>query len=197
MRGGTAALVVAVGAAGSAVGDFLAWRRARHRAERVFRWAPTSRGRVPYLDIGSRSGPVVLFSPGGGAGVDLVRAFPWLPGAGFRVLSVARPGYHGVPLSGADDPATHADLYAEVLAAAGVRQPVHAFGVSAGGPAAALYAARHPTRSLTLWSAVTGPYTPDREAWSPPSAGWCCPGAARTSCRGCWSGSPTARRRSR
>ncbi|MCO1657424.1 alpha/beta fold hydrolase [Pseudonocardia humida] len=51
---------------------------------------------------------------------------------------------------------------------AGVREPLHAFGVSAGGPAAALYAARHSTRSLTLWCAVTGPYTPNREAVESP-----------------------------
>jgi len=41
---------------------------------------------------------------------------------------------------------------------------VHVFGVSAGGPSALYYATKYPTRSLTLWSAVTGSYQPNRES---------------------------------
>ncbi|WP_214400969.1 alpha/beta fold hydrolase [Pseudonocardia lacus] len=168
MRVGATLRAASAGAVAAAAFDVLAWRRRRQRVERAFRRAPTSRGPVPYLDLGPRDGPVVLFSPGGGSGVDLVHAYPWLPAAGYRVISVSRPGYYGVPLSGADDPGTQADLYAEVLSSTGVRGPVHVFGVSAGGPAALLHAARHPTRSLVLWCAVTGPYAPASAAVESP-----------------------------
>lgn len=147
--------------------DYVAWRRRRRTVERAFSRASTSFGTIPYLDLGLRDGPVVLLSPGGGAGPDLAYAFPWMVDAGFRVLSISRPGYYGVPIQPGQTLASHADLYAEVLASLQVG-PVHVFGVSAGGPAALYYAARHPTRTLTLWSAVTGRYEPNRDAMDSP-----------------------------
>jgi len=144
--------------------DFAWWSRRRSAVERGFSRIETSRGAVPYLDLGPRSAAVVLFSPGGGAGVDLVHAFPWLLEAGYRVIAISRPGYYGVPIQPTDDLTAHADLYAEVLERLGIDEPVHVFGVSAGGPSALLFAAKYPTRSVTLWSAVTGVYRPNREA---------------------------------
>lgn len=148
--------------------DYARWMCRRREAERAFSRVGTSRGVVPYLDLGPRSAPVVLFCPGGGAGVDLVHAFPWLLEGRYRVLSISRPGYYGVPIQPQDDLRAHADLYAEVLGCLKIREPVHVFGISAGGPSALLYAARHPTRSLTLWCAITGPYRPNREAIESP-----------------------------
>lgn len=147
--------------------DVLRWRYGRRRVERSFARMTTSFGEIPYLDAGPRTGPPVLFVPGGGTGADLLHAMPWLVDAGHRVLAIHRPGYYGVPLGDDLGFADHAALYAEVLARLGVG-PVHVFAVSAGGPSGLFFAARHPTRSLTLWSAVTGPYRPNTastESW--------------------------------
>jgi pimeloyl-ACP methyl ester carboxylesterase len=105
---------------------------------------------------------------GGGAGVDLVHCVPWLPRAGFRVVAIARPGYHGVPFDLVDSLEAQADLYAAALTGLDIHDPVHVFGVSAGGPTALYFASKHPTRSLLLWSAVTGPYTPNQESMDSP-----------------------------
>jgi len=78
---------------GLGLGDYLVWRRERRNVERTFATATTSFGRIPYLDLGPREGEPVLFSPGGGAGIDLVHAFPWLTAAAYRVISISRPGY--------------------------------------------------------------------------------------------------------
>lgn len=144
--------------------DHRAWRRGRRAVESSFARAETSRGRVPYLDVGPRDGPVVLFSSGGGAGPDLVYAMPWFAAAGYRVIASCRPGYYDVPIDEHDDLGTHAELHAEVLASLGITEPVHVVGVSAGGAAALFFAARFPTRSLTLWCPVTGSYRPQRAA---------------------------------
>lgn len=143
--------------------DHRRWRRERARVRGTFRIARTALGPIPYLDVGPQDGVPVLLATGGGSGIDSVHAFPWLTDAGFRLIAIARPGYHGVPLSTATTLEAHADLYATVLAAIGI-DSVHVFGLSAGGPSALYYAARHPTRSLVLWSAVTGRYRPNQSS---------------------------------
>lgn len=143
--------------------DYLRWQRGRRRVAQTFAETNTSFGAVSYLDLGPRDGEVVLFVPGGGTGIDLVYAMPWLLRAGYRVIAIHRPGYHGVPLGDGLGFEDHAALYAEVLGQLSVG-PVHVFALSAGGPSALFFAARHPTRSLTLWSAVTGSYGPNLAA---------------------------------
>lgn len=58
-----------------------------------FKSAKTVFGKVNYIDIGPAEGEVILFSSGGGAGLDLVYAFDWLVQEGFRLISINRPGY--------------------------------------------------------------------------------------------------------
>ncbi|MEM9452757.1 MAG: alpha/beta hydrolase [Myxococcota bacterium] len=142
--------------------DFLRWRRGRRAVQRSFQIARVRGFDIPYLVVGPPDGPPVLLSTGGGAGIDSVHAMPWLTDAGYRLIAICRPGYYGVPLEAAPSLRAQADLYAEVLCVLGVREPVHVFGVSAGGPTALHYAAKHPTRSLLLWCAVTGRYTPNQ-----------------------------------
>lgn len=144
--------------------DYARWRAGRRRVERSFSRAQTPQGEIPYLDIGPRDGPPVLVATGGGAGIDSIHALPWLTDAGYRVIAVSRPGYYGVPLAAAPSLTAQADLYAAVLATLDLSGPVHVFGLSAGGPTALHYAARHPSASLLLWCAVTGPYAPNPEA---------------------------------
>lgn len=158
------ALSFAVALAALVVIDFLRWRSARRAVQRSFQIAHVRGFDVPYLVVGPPDGPPVLLSTGGGSGIDSVHAMPWLTDAGYRLIAICRPGYYGVPLEAAPSLRAQADLYAEVLCALGVREPVHVFGVSAGGPTALHYAAKHPTRSLLLWSAVTGRYIPNQES---------------------------------
>jgi pimeloyl-ACP methyl ester carboxylesterase len=157
----TIATTAAAVLAGALAADALLWRQRRRRVERSFATVQTSLGPIPCLELGPRHGAPVLLSTGGGSGVDFVRALPWLTSAGYRVIAISRPGYYGVPLSAAPSLEAHADLYRAVLDELGVAAP-HVFGVSAGGPSALFYAARHRTLSLTLWSAVTGPYQPNQ-----------------------------------
>lgn len=164
MTGATLTAGLALAAGAGLVGDWLRWRRGRRDVERSFRVANTPLGPVPYLDRGPAGGPVVAVAMGGGAGIDAIDALPWLAEAGYRVICSCRPGYYGVPLGLVEGLAGHADLMAQVLTAIGIEGPVHVLGISAGGPSALHFAARHPTRSLTLWSAVTGAYHPNEDA---------------------------------
>lgn len=57
----------------------------------------------------------------------------------------------------------HADIYHEVIKYLGIKE-VNVFGVSMGGLSALYYAQKYPTKSLVLWSAVTGEYQVNKEA---------------------------------
>lgn len=104
-------------------------------------------------------GPTVLALHGGMGGYDqgLLLAHAALDDAGaFDVLAPSRPGYLGTPLDGRGSTEAQADLYAALLDAMG-RERTLVMAVSAGGPGALAFAARHPDRcaGLVLVSACT------------------------------------------
>ena len=116
----------------------------------------TRYGRVQYMDIGPENGDVILFSTGGGTSFKMALAFEWLCNEGYRIISVNRPGYHDLPLSVVSSMEEHADIYHEVIKSLGMEEKINVFGVSMGGLSALYYASKYPTRSLVLWSSITG-----------------------------------------
>jgi pimeloyl-ACP methyl ester carboxylesterase len=76
--------------------------------------------------------------------------------AGCRVIAVSRPGYLATPLAACGSPEQQADLFAALLDALGIENASVA-AVSAGGPSALHFAARHAgrCRALILVSACT------------------------------------------
>lgn len=118
----------------------------------------TPLGVVQHTDGGE--GPVFMALHGGMGGYDqsLVLAETLLGKApDYRVIAVSRPGYLGTPRASGDSAAEQADLFAALLDKLGIERAVVA-GVSAGGPPAIAFAARHPQRcaGLILMSAASG-----------------------------------------
>jgi pimeloyl-ACP methyl ester carboxylesterase len=110
----------------------------------------TRHGPIEY-DLHGTAGAVVLSMHAGLGGADQGRLFAsWLQDDGFRILSPSRPGYLGTPLSSGRTLEQQADLVAALLDELGVER-VGVFAVSAGGPAAYTFAARHPER---VWGLV-------------------------------------------
>ncbi len=103
-------------------------------------------------------GPAVLALHGAMGGYDqsgmLARAA--LPGQGFQIVAVSRPGYLGTPLGEATAPEQQADLCAALLDALGIRQAA-VLAISGGGQCALQFALRHGRRcwGLVLVSACT------------------------------------------
>jgi len=124
----------------------------------------TARGPVEYQRRGSA--PYVLFFHGGSGGYDTSFLNDHLVEAGFGCLSPSRPGHLRTPLSTGRTHAEQADAMAALLDAIEVEQ-VAVHGVSAGGPAAIQFAARHPerTRGLLLTSAISTVYPYDFPLW--------------------------------
>lgn len=120
--------------------------------------ANTKYGDVKYTDLGPSDGNVVLFSTGGGTSFNLVQAFKWISLEGFRIISINRPGYHDLVLNAASSIEEHADIYHSVIEYLEIEGPINVFGISMGGLSALYYAAKYPTKSLVLWSAITGKY---------------------------------------
>lgn len=104
------------------------------------------------------SGPTLLALHGGMGGFDqgLLLARACAAPDGFDVIAPSRPGYLGTPLADRASPQAQADLYAALLDALGIGRTVVA-AVSAGGPGALAFAARHPGRcaGVVLLSACT------------------------------------------
>jgi len=106
----------------------------------------------------SGDGPPVLAIHGGMGGCDqswiLAQALFTQPR---RIIAVARPGYPGTPLAGARTPERQADRHAALLDALGL-QSASVAAISAGGPSAIQFAARHGARCerLILVSAASG-----------------------------------------
>ncbi|BBO07807.1 pimeloyl-ACP methyl ester carboxylesterase [Bradyrhizobium ottawaense] len=118
----------------------------------------TSRGTVQCAIAGE--GPAIMAIHGGMGGHDQ----SWLLARALaatlrdkRVVAVSRPGYLGSRLELGASPDDQADVYGALLDALGI-STVAVVAVSAGGPSALQFAARHPSRcrSLVLVSACTG-----------------------------------------
>jgi pimeloyl-ACP methyl ester carboxylesterase len=153
-------LAVLVGLPAVAVTGLLAWdggidtsrRRELLPGVRLdLRTAATPLGPVEY-DLAGTAGPVVLSVHAGLGGADQGRLFAdWLRGDGFRVLSPSRPGYLGTPLDAGRTVEEQADLLAALLDELAIDR-VGVLAVSAGGPVAYTFAARHPQR---VWALVS------------------------------------------
>jgi pimeloyl-ACP methyl ester carboxylesterase len=147
----------------SFVVDYQRFLTQRRNVSHQFLTVDTIYGEVEYLDLGPKGGPVILFSTGGGSGIDSVYAFDWLVNHGFRIIAVNRPGYYKLPVDVVDSIKGHAHIYHAVICKLDI-QDVHLFGVSMGGLAALYYAQLYPVKSMVLWSAVTGTYHPNQDA---------------------------------
>ncbi len=158
---------LAIGLAGAV--DYRRFMQQRKAVFDSFLEADTKYGKVKYVDIGPKDGPVILFSTGGGAGIDLVEMFDWLVNAGYRIIAVNRPGYYDLPIDVVDSIAGHAAIYHEVITYLGISE-VNVFGVSMGGLSSLYYAQSYPTKSMVLWSPLTGQYLPKKEALESPFA---------------------------
>lgn len=116
----------------------------------------TARGPLEYTSSGD--GPVVLCAHGAMGGHDQSLLLARTIGeAGYRHVSVSRPGYLGTPLASGRTAEEQGDLLAAALDALGVRRAA-VMAVSGGGPSALQLAARHPDRcwALVLVSTCSG-----------------------------------------
>ena len=119
----------------------------------------TAKGKIEY-DLTEGNGPVVLAVHAGLGGVDQGRLInDWLAKKGYRILSSSRPGYVGTPLNSGETFEEQADLLAALLDALHIKKVV-VTSLSAGGPAAYLFAAKYPDRIMALLaiSSVSGDY---------------------------------------
>ena len=134
---------------------YRAWlQRVTREASADSRIVPTALGPVEYGDRGV--GPVVLHFHGGNVGHNGWFFLGHLVRAGWRMLTPDRPGYLGTPIKNGGTPEQQADLAAALLDALGIDR-VATVGISAGGPGAIQFAARHPHRAsaLVLLSAIS------------------------------------------
>ncbi|WP_456273304.1 alpha/beta fold hydrolase [Bacillus sp. AK031] len=147
--------------------DYKRFLKDRKTVYEGFSTVNTSYGEIEYLDLGPKDAPVVLYSTGGGAGIDSALAFDWLIQNGYRVLSINRPGYSKLSVNVVDSIKGHAKIYHEVIVSLGIRE-VNVFGVSMGGLSSLYFAQMYPVKSMVLWSAVSGEYHPNQEAVDSP-----------------------------
>jgi len=119
----------------------------------------TAKGEVEY-DFTEGEGPVVLAIHAGMGGIDQGRLInDWLAQKGYRVLSSSRPGYLDTPLASGETFEEQADLLAALLDALNIDKVI-VTSLSAGGPAAYIFAAKYPERVIALIaiSSVSGDY---------------------------------------
>lgn len=119
--------------------------------------ARTPHGPIEYRLAGS--GPVVVVLNGGHCSRDTRLSHERLAECGFTVLTPSRPGYDATPASVGRTASEAADALAALLDALGLPR-ASVIGISAAGPTALAFAARHPERieKLILESAVTLPW---------------------------------------
>ncbi len=113
----------------------------------------TEKGKVEYVLEGS--GPVVLIFHGGHGSCFSECKQQVLINNGFSVLLPSRPGYGGTPIESGKNVEATAALFAALLKKLGIEK-VSVIGISAGGPAALVFAEKYPelTEKLVLESAV-------------------------------------------
>lgn len=148
--------LIALSALLIAFGGFRFWRWSDERNRAIDEGgqiANTSRGSIEYILVGE-TGPVVLSIHGVMGGYDFglgIAQMVELDQAGFRILSVSRPGYLNTPLQENNlTPADQADLYAALLDHLDI-QSVALIAVSGGGPSALEFANRYPER---VWGII-------------------------------------------
>lgn len=142
-----------------------AWRQRRiEELEAASEVVETARGPVELARRGEA--PFVMVLHGGPGGHDQGFAAGALLEAGFGVLAPSRPGYLRTPLETGPTWEEQADAMAALLDVLGIER-VTPYGISAGGPSAITFAARHPDRTsaLLLACAVTQRYAPEVPAW--------------------------------
>ena len=147
--------------------DYRCFNNQRKKIYSNFSTADTIYDQVKYIDLGSKDAPVILFSTGGGAGIDSAMTFDWLIDAGYRIIAVNRPGYYNMPVDIVDSIEGHAKIYYEVVKKLGIKE-VNIFGLSMGGLSSLYYAQMYPVNSMVLWSPITGEYHPNKEAIKSP-----------------------------
>jgi pimeloyl-ACP methyl ester carboxylesterase len=119
----------------------------------------TAKGPIEF-DCTEGRGPVVLVVHGGFGGCDQARILAeWIDPSRYHVLSPSRPGYLGTPLETGHTMEQQADALAALLDILGIQRAT-VLGVAAGGPAAYLFAVRHPKRlaGLIVIDGVSGHY---------------------------------------
>lgn len=112
----------------------------------------TDLGPIEYAIEGTHTGPTLLAIHGGMGGLDqgaLLAKAAITSDHPFTTIAVSRPGYLGTPLHNRTTPAEQADLLASLLNRLDVKQAT-VLAISAGGPSAIEFAARHPERSQAL-----------------------------------------------
>ena len=120
----------------------------------------TALGPIEYLqrDTGNDSDKVILTIHGAMGGYDQSDILGRTIGpAGYRYISISRPGYLRTPLKGREAPDAQADLIAALLDALHLTRVI-VFAISGGGYSALHFALRHRDRckALVLCSTVGG-----------------------------------------
>lgn len=163
-RGRIAFVALALVAAAGVALVLVPYRRdldaARARVARDGQIARTACGPIEFATA-SRGMPVLVVH-GAGGGYDQGLMFGRLVlGDRFRTIAPSRFGHLGSPIPEDASVEAQADAFACLLDALGIdRLPV--LGVSAGGPSAAMFAARHRERTsaLILLAAISDPSAP-------------------------------------
>jgi pimeloyl-ACP methyl ester carboxylesterase len=134
--------------------DFLLFLSKRYKELKFFKTVETKFGPIKYYDNGLRGEKTILFVAGAGIGIDSVLALDLLFEQNYRVITIARPGYHGVPIKDNDSFERHAEIYKLVLDELKIKDVI-VFGISMGGPSALKFAEMYNPKALLLWSALT------------------------------------------
>ncbi len=129
---------------------------ARARLAAGSRTIMTRGGLVEYGERGAGQPVLVIHGAGGGFDQGLMLG-EYALGDGMRVIAPSRFGYAGQPVAADSSLEAQADMYAGLLDALGVHEPVAVLAFSAGGLSGLTFAVRHPDRvkALVMVSAVS------------------------------------------
>nr|WP_320142154.1 alpha/beta hydrolase [uncultured Cohaesibacter sp.] len=112
----------------------------------------TRKGPIEITIDGDAKAPACLLIHGGMGGIDqsaLLGTAAIAPALSFRKIALSRPGYLGTPLSSGQSPEKQADLFAHLLDELQIEKTA-VIAISAGGPSAIAFAARHQDRCAAL-----------------------------------------------